>query len=266
LTGVGFPDTSSEAWGRGWAGAGAKIGQFGKFRDLAMTGEHGLENGEAHRVAKRFQRRGRFVPVGGKPGIYFLSLDANVSYDRLNEELASEGLDFTVFKGIESDILPDGSLDYPDVLLEGFDFVIASVHSALEMPTDKMTERFVRAIGHPATRMIGHPTGRLLLRRGGSSLDMDRLIDCAARSGTAIEIIANPRRLDLDWSLGNKAREAGLLTSINPDAHSIRGIDDIRYGVMTARKAMFEKERVLNTLTAAGFRKWLEEGVVQPAG
>lgn len=177
--------------------------------------------------------------------------------DELNEKLTNEGLKFTIFKGIESDILSDGSLDYPDQILEKFDFVIASVHYGLEMPVDTMMERFMRAIEHPLTSIIGHPTGRLLLRRDGSKLDMNRLIDWAVQNKTAIEINANPWRLDLDWRHGNKARESGLLTSINPDAHTINGIDDIHYGVMIARKAQFNKERVLNTLSAKEFRNWL---------
>jgi len=178
--------------------------------------------------------------------------------DALNEALKNEGKTFYVFKGIESDILTDGSLDYPDSILEGFDLVIASVHSGLDLPQDKMMDRFRRAIEHPATRMVGHPTGRLLLRRDGSNLDMNQLIEWAAEHNTAIEINASPWRLDLDWRHGPKARQAGLLTSINPDAHSVDGIDDIRFGVMIAQKARFEKERVLNSMGLNEFGKWLK--------
>ncbi len=176
--------------------------------------------------------------------------------DKLNEEYAKKS--FRIFKGIESDILSDGSLDYPDDILDGFDFVIASVHSGLEMPFEKMMDRFKRAMEHPATRIVGHPTGRLLLRRDESKIDMNQLIEWAAGHNTAIEINANPWRLDLDWRHGNKAKEAGLLTSINPDAHTIDGIDDIRYGVMIARKAKFEKERVLCTWSAEKVKKWFQ--------
>jgi DNA polymerase (family X) len=180
--------------------------------------------------------------------------------DELNDKFSGEGLDFTIFKGIESDILSDGSLDYPDDILEGFDFVIASVHFGLDMPLETMMERFMRAIEHPATRMIGHPTGRLLLRRDESKLDMNKLIDWAVEHDTVIEINANPWRLDLDWRHGNKARATGLLTSVNPDAHTVDGIDDIRYGVMIARKAQFDKERVINTFSTEEFKKWLDKG------
>jgi len=179
--------------------------------------------------------------------------------DGINDEFEQKGTNFKVFKGIESDILSDGSLDYPNELLEKFDMVIGSVHQGMEMPKEKMMNRFRKAIKNPYCRMIGHPTGRLLLRRKGSKLDMNELIDLAASHDTVIEINANPRRLDLDWRHGNKARDTGLMTSINPDAHSIEGIDDLFYGVKIARKAKFNAERVLNTKTPKEFESWLSK-------
>lgn len=179
--------------------------------------------------------------------------------DQINEEFAEQGTNFRVFKGIESDILSDGSLDYEDSLLEKFDFVIASVHSGLEMDREKMMSRFRNAIKHPATRIVGHPTGRLLLQRDGSDLDFKELLELAAEHNTAIEINANPRRLDLDWRHGNKAREVGLMSSINPDAHSKKGIDYIPYGVQIARKAKFEKERILNTRSIDKVEQWFAQ-------
>lgn len=179
--------------------------------------------------------------------------------DELNESYSANGINFTVFKGIESDILSDGSLDYPDDILEGFDCVIASVHNGLEMEADKMNARFEAAIKNPYTRIVGHPTGRLLLKREESKMNLNRLIELAADNNTAIEINASPWRLDLDWRYGNKAKETGLMTSINPDAHSRDGIDDIKYGVMIARKAKFEPSRVLNTFSADDFKKWVSE-------
>lgn len=170
--------------------------------------------------------------------------------NQLNEAYKNEGKNFVILKGIESDILADGSLDYEDEILAGFDFVIASVHQTLDMPRDKMMERMRNAIKNPYTRILGHPTGRLLLKRNGSDLDLNELVALAAEHNTAIEINASPWRLDLDWSFGNKAREVGLMTSINPDAHSIDGIDVIKYGVRIARKGKYEKERVLNTKSA----------------
>ncbi len=176
--------------------------------------------------------------------------------EKLNAQYAAEGVNFVIFKGIESDILGNGDLDYPIDILAGFDFIVASVHQQLDMPLDAMMDRFKRAIENPFTTMIGHPTGRLLLKRGESSLDMNFLIEYAAQQQTAIEINASPWRLDLDWTWGNKAKQAGLFTSINPDAHSIEGIDDIQYGVRIARKAKFDQARVLNSLSADDFLSW----------
>lgn len=176
--------------------------------------------------------------------------------DRLNEEFSGKGINFRIFKGIESDILSDGSLDYEDDILEQFDFVIASVHNGLDMSRNKMMERFRNAIKNPYTRIVGHPTGRLLLKRDGSDLDMNELIELAAEHNTAIEINANPWRLDLDWRHGNKAADVRLMSSINPDAHSIEGIDHISYGVKIARKGKFEKGRILNTRSADEIADW----------
>tara|TARA_R110000868_G_scaffold235273_6_gene489065 strand:+ start:3053 stop:4810 length:1758 start_codon:yes stop_codon:yes gene_type:complete len=170
--------------------------------------------------------------------------------DQLNEEFKSAGTNFVIFKGIESDILADGSLDYDDEILEGFDFIVSSVHQTLDMPREKMMERFRNAIKNPYTRILGHPTGRLLLKRNGSDIDLNELVALAAEHNTAIEINASPWRLDLDWTFGNKAKSVGLMTSINPDAHSIDGIDVMKYGVRIARKGKYEKERVINTKSA----------------
>ncbi len=176
--------------------------------------------------------------------------------DALNDAYARQGVDFRIFKGIESDILPDGSLDYPDDVLRGFDFVIASVHASLELPEEKMTERFKRAIDNPYTRIVGHPTGRLLLRREGSKIDMAQLLEHAAAANTAVEINANPWRLDLDWRHGKRARSLGLYTAICPDAHETGGLDDVQYGISIARKAGFSRDRVLNTLDTDALLQW----------
>jgi len=178
--------------------------------------------------------------------------------DELNKEFDDNGINFKIFKGIESDILSDGSLDYEDEVLEGFDFVIASIHNGLDMSRDKMMTRFRNAIKNPYTDIVGHPTGRLLLQRDGSDLDMNELIELAAEHNTAIEINANPRRLDLDWRHGNKAKEVDLMSSINPDAHRKKGIDYISYGVRIARKGKFEKERILNTKTTEQLIDWFQ--------
>jgi DNA polymerase (family 10) len=155
-----------------------------------------------------------------------------VEIDALNAELAP----FRIYKSIESDILTDGSLDYPEEILAGFDFVIASIHSGLNMDQEKATERLLKAIANPYTTILGHPTGRLLLSRSGYPIDHERIIDACAEHKVVIELNANPYRLDMDWSWIPYAVKRGVPISINPDAHSMGGIDDIRYGVLAARK------------------------------
>lgn len=174
--------------------------------------------------------------------------------DSLNEKWH----DFKIFKGIESDILNDGSLDYSDELLSGFDLVIASVHSNLKMDEAKAMARLIKAIEHPSTNMLGHPTGRLLLSRQGYPVDHQKIIDACAANRVAIEINANPYRLDLDWTWVGRALDAGVVVSINPDAHSIGGILDIRYGVLAARKAGVTASEIVNTSNRENFQAFLE--------
>ena len=177
--------------------------------------------------------------------------------DALNREYADKGIDFTIIKGIESDILADGRLDYPDDLLAEFDLVIGSVHSGLDHPPEKMLNRLMEAAAHPQVHVVGHPTGRLLLRRDGNKADLNRLIEHASKHKTAIEINANPRRLDLDWRYGRKARECGLMSAVCPDAHDIKGLDHMRYGIGIARKSGFTAGHILNAKTLADLKKWL---------
>jgi DNA polymerase (family 10) len=174
--------------------------------------------------------------------------------DRLNEELAP----FRIFKGVESDILNDGSLDYEDALLEKFDFIIASVHSNLKMSKEKATERVLRAIENPFTTILGHPTGRLLLSREGYPLDWERIFEACAKHKVSIELNANPYRLDLDWSLIPEALRLGIPISINPDAHSRDGYDHIKYGVLAARKGGLTAAQCLNARDLAGFEAYLK--------
>lgn len=163
--------------------------------------------------------------------------------DALNQELAP----FRIYKSIESDILADGSLDYDDEILAGFDLVIASVHSGLNMDEDKATERLLAAIRNPYTTILGHPTGRLLLSRAGYPIDHKRIIDACAENNVVVELNANPYRLDIDWTWIPYAMEKGVKISINPDAHSTGGIDDIRYGIAAARKGGLTAEHCWNT-------------------
>jgi DNA polymerase (family 10) len=169
-------------------------------------------------------------------------LNQQVEIDHLNKKLTP----FKIFKGIESDILSDGSLDYPDEILEKFDFVVASVHSAMKMDEEKATARLIKAIENPFTTILGHPTGRLLLARNGYPLDFKKIIDACAANKVVIEINANPLRLDLDWRWHRYAVEKGVLLSINPDAHRKEGFLDMQYGVYVARKGGLSKENCLN--------------------
>lgn len=165
---------------------------------------------------------------------------------------------FRVFKGIESDILPDGSLDYEDEVLKLFDFVIAAVHSNFKMEKDKMTERLVNALKNKFTKMLAHPTGRILLARDEYELDIIAVMDAAAEYGKVIEINADPHRLDLDWRNLKYAKEKGVKISINTDAHSIRGLQNIAYGVGIARKGWLEKQDIINTMDTAEVERFLK--------
>jgi DNA polymerase (family X) len=175
--------------------------------------------------------------------------------ERLNETF--DGI--AILKGAEVDILPDGSLDYPDDLLRQMDFVIASVHSRFTMSQAEMTGRIIKAMHNPYVTMVGHPTGRLLLARDGYALDMDAILTQAIRLGVIIELNANPHRLDLDWRHLRAAHDQGLLTSINPDAHSPEGLRDVTYGVGIARKAALTPEHVLNTKSLQDVQDWLAQ-------
>ncbi|MBD1425986.1 DNA polymerase/3'-5' exonuclease PolX [Sphingobacterium arenae] len=165
--------------------------------------------------------------------------------EHLNSKLAP----FRIFKGIESDILSDGSLDYPDEILAKFDFVVASIHSNLRMEEEKATQRLITAIENPHTTILGHPTGRLLLSRPGYPIDYKKVIDACAANQVVIEINANPLRLDLDWRWQRHALEKGVLLSINPDAHRTEGLTDMQYGVYVARKGGLSPERCLNAFS-----------------
>ena len=174
--------------------------------------------------------------------------------DQLNQEM--EG--FTIFKGIESDILPDGSLDYEGSILKEFDFVVASVHSHFNMSQEEMTQRVVKAIRNPYTTILAHPTGRLLLAREPYAIDMMLIIDEASRSKVAIELNAHPYRLDIDWRLCKYAKEKGVKIAINPDAHEEKGLKDTYYGVGIGRKGWLEPENILNAMDLGDMKSFLE--------
>lgn len=162
--------------------------------------------------------------------------------EELNKKLAP----FKIFKGIESDILSDGSLDYPEELLKGFDFVVASIHSNIKMDEERATTRLIKAIENPYTTILGHPTGRLLLSRKGYPINFKKVIDACAANKVVVEINANPLRLDLDWRWHRYALEKGVLLSINPDAHRTEGLNDMYYGTLIGRKGGLEAVQCLN--------------------
>ena len=175
--------------------------------------------------------------------------------DRLNRE--TEG--FHIFKGIESDILSDGSLDYEEEILKQFDFVIASVHSHFTMTEQEMTQRVIKALRNPYTTILAHPTGRLLLSREPYPIDMRSVIDEAASQGVVIELNAHPYRLDLDWRLCKYAKEKGATIAINPDAHDPEGLKDITFGIGIGRKGWLEPGDVLNTRSLEEMKDYLKE-------
>jgi DNA polymerase (family 10) len=173
----------------------------------------------------------------------------------------SSKLSFQIFHGIESDILADGKLDYDEEILKQFDFIVASVHSRFNLSKEEMTNRIVRAVENPYTDLLGHPSGRLLLSRDPYQVDIRKVIDACAVNNTAIEINANPHRLDLDWRWIYYAREKGCKFSINADAHSTEDILLTKYGVITARKGGMQTEEVINCFNQEDFKLFLNRKV-----
>lgn len=175
-----------------------------------------------------------------------------LSIERLREQcqevqaLREEFPGIAILHGTESDILADGSLDYPEDVLAELDYVVASVHSGFSINATAQTARIERALRNPFTTVWGHPTGRLLLRRDGYECDVDHLLQVAAEEGVIVELNANPQRLDLDWRWGKRVRELGVEVGIHPDAHSVAGLADVRYGVGVARKMGLGKAQVTN--------------------
>lgn len=163
-----------------------------------------------------------------------------------------------VLHASEVEIKADGSLDYPDEFLATLDLVLASMHTSLRQPREKVTERVINAIRNPHVDIIGHPTGRLIPDREGADLDMEAILNAAAETGVALEINAHPSRLDLDDMYARRAKELGIPISINTDSHSEEDFDNLFYGVATARRAWLTKEDVINTWSTKKLLKWLE--------
>jgi DNA polymerase (family 10) len=180
---------------------------------------------------------------------------------KLNARFAAENpaKPFKILKGIESDILGDGSLDYPTEILASFDYIVASVHSNLTMSLEKATTRLLKAIENPYTTILGHPTGRLLLSREGYPIDHKVVIDACAAYNVVVEINASPWRLDLDWRWISYCMEKGVMLSINPDAHSKEGYLDMHYGVANARKGGLTKDMTFNALSLEEIEVYLKK-------
>lgn len=166
------------------------------------------------------------------------------------DSLNDKSKNFRILKGIEVDILADGSLDFDDELLATFDIVVAAIHSRFGMGEAEMTNRILRAVANPNVDILAHPTGRLLLARDGYKVDLKKVIDECAKHGTAIEINAHPQRLDLDWRWCKYAKEQGVKFAICPDAHASEEIDNVTYGINIARKGWLEKKDIINCLNA----------------
>jgi DNA polymerase (family 10) len=182
-------------------------------------------------------------------------LAQHAEIDKLNQKFDN----FKIFKGIESDILSDGSLDYPDEILATFDFIVASVHSVLRMDEERATSRLIKAVENPYTTILGHPSTRLLLSRKGFPINYPKLIDACAANGVSIELNAHPYRLDIDWRLIPQCVEKGVKIAINPDSHRKEGLSDIRYGVLVAQKAGLRANDVLNNLSLQEFSEFINK-------
>lgn len=176
--------------------------------------------------------------------------------DRLNKRF---GKDFRILKGIESDILADGSLDYDDDVLESFDFVVASIHGRFKLDRKAQMQRLLRAVSDPHTTIIGHMTGRQLQRRPGYEIDVEKVLRACAKHDVVVEINAHPWRLDLDWRWHQAALDFGCMLSINPDAHSISELDHMHWGVQMARKGGVPADRVLNAMTLTEIMRYLRQ-------
>jgi DNA polymerase (family 10) len=184
--------------------------------------------------------------------------DLEEQWKEIDEVRHELGREFTLLKGTEVEIRADGTLDYSDEVLEKFDIVVASLHSSLRQPRERVTQRIINAIRNPNVDVIGHPTGRMIPDREGADLDMEAVIKAAAEHKVALEINAHPARLDLDDIYSRRAVELGVLLSINTDAHSAEDMDLVHFGIATARRGWVEAEQVINTWNTERLQRWLK--------
>jgi len=236
------------------------------FHTTASDGHASLED-----MARQCERRGyRYIGVcdHSQSAAYANGLrpdDIKRQHDEV-ERVQEKFPRLRILKGIESDILAAGELDYPESMLRSFDFVVVSVHSRFSMARADMTRRIVAAVENPYATILGHPTGRLLLQRDPYELDLEAVLEAAGRARVAIEINAHPQRLDLDWRHCRAAKKLGCFFLISPDAHSPEGIDDTIYGVGVARKGWLTKNDVINCLEAEAFVAWKRGGAAPKRG
>ena len=193
------------------------------------------------------------------------SFQANgLDEDRLLQQIENiRSLDKTLpeldlYAGNEVDILRDGTLDFEDSILSQLDYVVASVHASFNLSEREMTKRIIKAMENPHVTMLGHLSGRLLLRREAYSVNHEKIIDCAAETGTVIELNCSSHRMDMDWTWWRRARDKGVRCSVNPDAHHADGLQNLHFGVRIARKGWLQREDILNCLPAKDIRKWLQ--------
>jgi DNA polymerase (family 10) len=189
-----------------------------------------------------------------------LSMERHAEQQKEIEAAQKElGNSIRILHASEVEIKADGSLDYPDEFLASLDLVVASMHTGLRQPREKVTQRTINAIRNPHVDIIGHPTGRLIPEREGADLDMDAVLAAAAESGVALEINAHPSRLDLDDVYARRAKDMGIPISINTDAHSEADLDMLHFGVATARRAWLSAEDVINTWPEEKLLAWLDQ-------
>jgi DNA polymerase (family 10) len=217
---------------------------------LIEMAEHAINKGFEYMLITDHSQSA-FYANGLKPESIFKQ---HLEIDQLNVNFKN----FKIYKGIESDILNDGSLDYSNNILDQFDLIIASVHSNLKMTEDKATQRILTAIQNPYTSILGHLTGRLLLSRAGYPIDHKTIIDACSHYNVAIEINAHPKRLDLDWEWIAYAIDKGVLLSINPDAHSLNGMDDIYYGCIVAQKGGLTKQHNISSFNRTELENFIQ--------
>lgn len=196
-----------------------------------------------------------------KSAFYANGLDADRLHDQFKQidEFNKNSKDITLLKGTEVDILKDGTLDFPDELLDECDVVVASVHSSMKMDSQSMTKRIVKAVSNPKVHILGHPTGRIILGRESYGVDINEVLKAAKDNGTIMELNANSHRLDLNWENLLKAKEMGIKIAISPDAHSLSDLDQMIFGILTARRAGLTKKDCLNTYSLKEIQSFLNK-------